>query len=130
MQTLLELRLHPTHLDTFQPGCWPRTSALWRRPQRQCPSPTSLTPDLLSGHDHGVRIAASPGKGIGAFAVKAFNIRDTVGDYTGEMLTLAQHDSRYGDADMTPADEVAAVKRSAASARQRLRGARARRPVH
>lgn len=93
----------------------PRNAPAWLLASHLCslasslsvssPSPTSLTPDLLSGHDHGVRIAASPGKGMGAFATKAFNIRDTVGDYTGEMLTLAQHDSRYGDADMTPADE-------------------------
>ena len=63
-----------------------------------------LTPDLLSGHDHGIRIAASPGKGMGAFATRPFKRQETVGDYTGEDLTLAQHDARYGDAEMSAAD--------------------------
>ena len=63
-----------------------------------------LTPDLRAA-DHGVRIADSPGKGLGAFATQRFQQGLVVGDYTGEMITLAQFESRYGDDDMTAADD-------------------------
>merc|ERR1740130_1628269 len=62
-----------------------------------------LTPDMLTA-DHGVRVAASPGKGMGAFATQRFKQGLVVGDYTGEMITLAQFESRYGDDEMKPAD--------------------------
>eukprot|EP00962_Isochrysis_galbana_P004186 scaffold1156_cov131-Isochrysis_galbana.AAC.2 len=53
-----------------------------------------LTPDL-GQRDHGVRIAESAGKGMGAFATRAFETSDTVGDYTGEMISSERHTARY-----------------------------------
>jgi len=88
------------------PRAWLLASHLCSLASALSVSSPSLTPDLRSGPDHGVRIAASPGKGMGAFATRSFHTRDTVGDYTGEALTLAQHDARYGDAAMSPDDEV------------------------
>jgi len=63
-----------------------------------------LTPDLLAA-DHGVSIAPSPGKGMGAFAAQPWAAGLVVGDYEGEMITKAQFESRYEDEPMTPADE-------------------------
>eukprot|EP00964_Phaeocystis_antarctica_P160839 scaffold132741_cov57-Phaeocystis_antarctica.AAC.1 len=63
-----------------------------------------LTKDLRTA-DHGVRIADSPGKGLGAFATQPWNAGLVVGDYEGEMITMAQFESRYGDDPMTPDDE-------------------------
>ena len=88
------------------PRAWLLASHLCSLASALSVSSPSLTPDLRSGPDHGVRIAASPGKGMGAFATRSFHTRDTVGDYIGEALTLAQHDARYGDAAMSPDDEV------------------------
>jgi hypothetical protein len=53
-----------------------------------------LTPDL-GQRDHGVRIAESAGKGLGAFATRAFETSDTVGDYTGETISSERHTARY-----------------------------------
>jgi hypothetical protein len=64
-----------------------------------------LTPDLAAA-DHGVRIAASPGKGMGAFATRVFEQWEVIGDYTGELITHAQHEARYAGGDMT-ADDLA-----------------------
>ena len=69
-----------------------------------CADAVHLTPDLLAA-DHGVRIAHSPGKGMGAFATQPWAAGLVVGDYEGEMITKAQFGSRYGDDPMTPADE-------------------------
>lgn len=69
-----------------------------------CADAVHLTPDLLAA-DHGVRIAHSPGKGMGAFATQSWAAGLVVGDYEGEMITKAQFGSRYGDDPMTPADE-------------------------
>ena len=72
----------------------------------QCPSSAlsvHLTPDLARA-DHGVRIVASPGKGMGAFATRAIGQSQVVGDYTGEMISHEQHEARYAGGDMTPDD--------------------------
>jgi hypothetical protein len=53
-----------------------------------------LTPDL-GQRDHGLRIAESAGKGMGAFATRAFATSDTVGDYTGETISSERHMARY-----------------------------------
>lgn len=59
-----------------------------------------LTPDveaatgLCAGGS--VRIAPSPGKGLGVFAAQHLPARLVVGEYKGEMLTLDECHARYG----------------------------------
>jgi len=66
-----------------------------------------LTPDLQGGADHGVYIAESPGKGMGVFAMRPIAARVAVGDYTGELISVAQHEARYGSGEgWTDEDEA------------------------
>lgn len=65
-----------------------------------------LTPDL-GQRDHGVHIRESPCKGFGAFAARPFAQRATVGDYTGEMLSVARHEARYGSKEGWSAEDDA-----------------------
>jgi len=80
---------HPTPPPSLCQGAMPLV--LWTL----LPLALRLTPDL-SQRDHGVHIAKSPGKGMGAFASCRFAARETVGDYTGEMVSLERHEARYG----------------------------------
>lgn len=66
-----------------------------------------FTPDL--NHNGvcsvaGIGIGPSPGKGLGAFALRSFPTHFTVGEYTGETMTGQQHKNRYS-ANGTPSAE-------------------------
>ena len=46
-----------------------------------------------------VRIAEAAGKGLGAFAARPLEPADELGEYSGELLTMADYRARYGTTD-------------------------------
>jgi len=63
--------------------------------------------------DAGVRVGASPGKGLGAFATRAFTADTVVGDYVGERMSQRDVDARYKRRDPTWRDRVWLASRAA-----------------
>jgi hypothetical protein len=61
----------------------------------------------------GIIVKASPGKGFGAFAARAFEADATVADYVGEQLTQEEKDVRYLKSKMTWKDRLRRKARQA-----------------
>ena len=61
--------------------------------------------------DGRVRVAASPGKGLGAFAAASLAAGDALGFYSGEAIGLSELLTRYGDAAADPSSDLGAWER-------------------
>ena len=60
--------------------------------------PAHLTPDVDDdglNEEVGIKVAPSPGRGFGAFALRKFEAGTIVGDYSGEALTARDIAARY-----------------------------------
>jgi hypothetical protein len=58
-------------------------------------APCVMTVDLEGAAAAGVAIRPSPGKGLGAFTLRARSAGELVGDYVGEAMSAREKDARY-----------------------------------